>query len=130
MPFHLMKTYIRNSETETKLFLCPSISSDTDGCAADTSAHIYARGGFFSELGINGNLGWGIVGEGFFCFCQKNKNDNLGWKTLGGALRNHVSPLPLFKAFAWSGRYRYASKRKGNSYAYHYDLHTTTYLMD
>ena len=71
MPFHLMKTYIRNPETETKLFLCPSTSSDTDGCAADTSAHIYARGGFFSELGINGNLGWRTVGEDFFCFYQK-----------------------------------------------------------
>ena len=58
-------------ETETKLFLCPSTSSDTDGCAADTSAHIYARGGSFFKLGINGNLGWGAVGEGFFCFCQK-----------------------------------------------------------
>ena len=71
MPFHLMKTYIRNPETETKLFLCPSTSSDTDGCAADTSAHIYAREGSFSELGINGNLGWGTVGEGFSRFCQK-----------------------------------------------------------
>ena len=71
MPFHLMKTYIRNPETETKLFLCPSISSDTDGCAADTSAHIYARGGSFFELGINGNLGWGTVGEGFFLFLPK-----------------------------------------------------------
>jgi len=28
-------------------------------------------GDSFSELGINGNLGWGVVGEGFFCFCQK-----------------------------------------------------------
>ena len=83
MSFHLMKTYIRNPETETKLFFfCPSTSSDTDGCAADTSAHIYTRGGSFFELGINGNLGWGTVGEGFFCFCQKNKNDNLGWGTL------------------------------------------------
>ena len=63
--------YIRNPERETKLFLCPSTSSDTDGCAADTSAHIYARGGSFSELGINDNLGWGIVGEDFFYFCQK-----------------------------------------------------------
>ena len=66
-----MKTYIKNPETETKLFLCPSTSSDTNGCAADTSAHIYARGGSFSELGINGNLGWGTVGESFFYFCQK-----------------------------------------------------------
>jgi len=64
MPFHLMKIYIRDPETETKLFLCSSTSSDTDGCAA-------ARGGSFFELGINGNLGWGTVGEGFFCFCQK-----------------------------------------------------------
>ena len=71
MPFHLMKTYIKNSETETKLFLCPSTSSDTDGCAADTSAHIYARGGSFSELGINGNLGWGTVREDFFLFLPK-----------------------------------------------------------
>ena len=66
-----MKTYIRNLETEIKLFLCPSTSSDTDGCAVDTSAHIYARGGSFSELGINGNLGWRTVGEDFFYFCQK-----------------------------------------------------------
>ena len=44
-------------ETETKLFLCPSTSSDMDGCAADTSVHIYARGGSFFEFGINGNLG-------------------------------------------------------------------------
>ena len=43
-------------------------------------------GDSFSELGINGNLGWGVVGEGFFCFCQKNKNGNLGWETLGDAL--------------------------------------------
>jgi len=72
MPFHLMKTYIRNSETETKLFLCPFTSSDTEGCAADMrSAHIYARGGTFSELGINGNLGWRTVGEGFFLFLPK-----------------------------------------------------------
>ena len=85
-----MKTYIKNPETETKLFLCPSTSSDTDGCAADTSVRIYAHGGFFSELGINGNLGWGTVGECFFCFCQKkNKNGNLGWGTLGDAEVNH-----------------------------------------
>jgi len=95
MLFHLIKTYIRNPETETKLFLCPSTSSDTDGCAADTSAHIYARGGSFFELGINGNLGWGTVGEGFFCFCQKNKNGNMGWKSLGGALRNHLFPIAI-----------------------------------
>ena len=66
-----MKTYIRNPETETKLFLCPSTSSDTDGCAADTSAHIYARGGSFFELGINGNLGWGTVREDFFSIFAK-----------------------------------------------------------
>ena len=88
MPFHLMKIYIRNPEIETKLFLCHFTFSDTDGCAADTSAHIYARRGSFSELGINGNLGWRTVGEDFFCFCQKkNKNDNLGWGTLEDALR-------------------------------------------
>ena len=86
MSFRLIKTYIRNPEIETKLFLCPSTSSDTDGCATDTSAHIYARGGSFSELGINDNLGLGTIGEGFFCFCQKNKNDNLGCGTLGDAL--------------------------------------------
>ena len=86
MYFHLMKTYIRNPETETKLFLCPSTSSDTDGCAADKNAHIYARGDSFSELGINGNQGWGTVREGFFCFCKKNKNGNLGWGTLTDAL--------------------------------------------
>ena len=63
MPFHLMKTYIKNSETEAKLFLCPSTSSDTDGCAVDTSAHIYARRGFFFELVINDNLGWGTLGD-------------------------------------------------------------------
>ena len=74
MPSHLIKTYIRNPEIETKLFLCTSTSSDTDGCAADTSAHIYARRGSFSELGINGNL---------------------GWKTLGGALRNHLFPIAI-----------------------------------
>ena len=89
MPFHLMKTYIRNLETEIKLFLYPSTSSDTDGCAADTSVHIYARRGYFSEIGINGNLRCGTVGEDFFYFCQKNKNDNLEWGTLGDAL---ISP--------------------------------------
>ena len=86
MPFHLMKTYVRNPEIEIKLFLCTSTSSDTDGCAADTSAHIYARGGSFSELGINDNLGWRTVGECFFFFCQKNKNGNLRWETRGDAL--------------------------------------------
>ena len=75
--------------TETKLFLYSSTSSDTDGCAADTSAHIYARGGSFFELGINGNLGWGTVGEGFSCFCQKNKNGNLKLGTLGDALKGN-----------------------------------------
>ena len=52
MLFHLMKTYIRNPETETKLFLCTSTSSDTDGCAADTNTYIPR----FFEFGINGNL--------------------------------------------------------------------------
>ena len=88
MPFHLMKTYIRNPETETKLFFfCPSTSSDTDGCAADTSTHIYARGGSFSELGINGNLGRELLEKIFFVFAKKNKNGNLRWKTLGDALK-------------------------------------------
>ena len=41
---------------------------------------------FFSGLDINGNLGWGTVGEDFFCFYKKNKNDNLGCGTLGDAL--------------------------------------------
>jgi len=77
MPFHLIKTYIRNPETETKLFLCPSTSSDTDGCAADMSVNIYARGGSFFELGINDNLEWKTVGEYFFCFCQQNKKSGL-----------------------------------------------------
>ena len=72
MPFHLIKTYIRNPEIETKLFLCPSTSSDTDGCAADTSAHIYAREGSFSELGINGNLGRETVEFFFSVFAKKN----------------------------------------------------------
>ena len=71
MLFHLMKTYIRNPETETKLFLCPSTSSNTDGCAADTSAHIYARRGSFSELGINGNPGWEHLGKVFSIFAKK-----------------------------------------------------------
>src|SRR6185312_3556033 len=92
MPFHLMKTYIRNPETETKLFLCPSTSSDTDGCAADTSAHIYARGGSFSELGINDNLGWGLLEKVFFVFAKK-KNDNIGWGTLGDALNRALVRL-------------------------------------
>ena len=75
MPFHLMKTYIRNPETETKLFLCPSTSSDTDGCAADTSAHIYARGGSFFELGINGNLEWKKLLEKIFSvFANKTRS--------------------------------------------------------
>ena len=73
MSFHLMKIYIKNPETEIKLFLCPSTSSDTDGCAADTSAYIYARRGSFSEFDINDNLGYGTVGEEFSCFCQKIK---------------------------------------------------------
>jgi hypothetical protein len=30
MPFYLLKTYIRNPEIETKLFLCPSTSSATE----------------------------------------------------------------------------------------------------
>ena len=71
MLFHLIKTYIRNLETETKLFLCPSTSSDMDGCAADTSAHIYAREGSFSELGINGNLGWELLEKVFSVFAKK-----------------------------------------------------------
>ena len=87
-----MKTYIKNPEIETKLFLCPSTSSDTDGCATDTSAHIYARGGSFSQLGINGNLGWGTVGKVFSVFAKKNKNDNLRWGTLGDALRGFSFP--------------------------------------
>ena len=78
MSFHLMKNYIINPETETKLFLWSSTSSDTDRCAADTNAYIYARGDSFSELGINDNLGWETVRESFFYFCKKNKNDNLG----------------------------------------------------
>ena len=70
MLFHLMKTYIRNLETEIKLCLCPSTSSK--GCAADTSAQIYARGGSFSELGINGNLGRETVEFFFSVFAKKN----------------------------------------------------------
>ena len=78
-------------EREIKLCLCPSISWKlTSGTlrqkqnyfyvlpsllirtdAPRIRAHIYTRGGSFSELGINGNLGWGTVGESFFCFCQK-----------------------------------------------------------
>ena len=69
--FHQMKTYIRNPETEIKLFLCPTTSSDTDGCAADTSTHIYARGCSFSKLGINGNLGWKLLEKVFSVFAKK-----------------------------------------------------------
>jgi hypothetical protein len=54
-----------------KLFLYPSTSSNTGGCAADCCAHICARGVGFSQHGINDNLKWGTVGEVFFCFCQK-----------------------------------------------------------
>jgi hypothetical protein len=56
MSFRLLKTYIRNPQTERKLFLCPSISSDTNTCATDMSAYIWACGGSFSELVINVNL--------------------------------------------------------------------------
>ena len=82
-----MKTYIRNHEIEIKLFLCLSTSSDTDGCAANTSAHIYECRGSFSELSINDNLGWGTIGKIFFLFfVRKNKNGNLGRGTFGNAL--------------------------------------------
>jgi len=106
MPFHLMKSYIRNPETEIKLCLCPSTSFDTDGCAVDTSAHIYARGGSFSEFSINDNLGWGTVGESFFCFCQKkirmviwngelvcNLSPPLGWELSLSPSKNVVQNL-------------------------------------
>jgi hypothetical protein len=66
MPFHILKTYIRNPKIEIKLFLYPSTSSDTKECAAGTSVHICACGGSFSEHGINDNLRWETVG-GFFC---------------------------------------------------------------
>jgi hypothetical protein len=42
-------------------------------------------------LGINGNLRWETVGEGFFYFFQKNNNDNLRWRTIG------VSPITTGK---------------------------------
>jgi hypothetical protein len=55
-----MRTYIRDPETEIKLCLCSSTSSDMDGCGADTSMHICVHEGFF-ELGINDNLRRGTV---------------------------------------------------------------------
>jgi hypothetical protein len=79
----------QNPEGETKLCLCPSTSSKlTSGTLkwkqnyfyvlpplviwrmrTDRRAHISACWGSFCQLGINGNLGWGIVGEMFFYFC-------------------------------------------------------------
>jgi hypothetical protein len=44
--------------------------------------HICACGVRFSQLGINGNLRWGTVGEGFSVF-EKNNNGNLGWAIIG-----------------------------------------------
>jgi hypothetical protein len=45
MLFHLLKSYIRNPEIETNLVLCPSTSCATEGCAADTRAHMRAPKG-------------------------------------------------------------------------------------
>jgi hypothetical protein len=70
IPLHLLKTYIMNPETETKLCLCHSTSSDTQGDVVDTSVHICTREDSFSELGINDNIRW-RTGEYFFLFLSE-----------------------------------------------------------
>jgi hypothetical protein len=44
------------------------------------SLRAYIRAG--SRLGINGNLRWGTVREGFSVFSKKNNNANLEWGVL------------------------------------------------
>jgi hypothetical protein len=59
------------------------------------AARIYARAEsrFFSQLGINDNLRWETLGEGFFRFSKKkNNNDNWGWGT-AGALKKNMGPV-------------------------------------
>jgi len=92
MLFHLIKTYIRNPETETKLFLCPSTSSDTDGCAADTSAHIYAGGGSFFRTWHKWQLEMGNYWRRFFLFLPKK----IRMATWDGELLEMLSVLCSF----------------------------------
>jgi len=70
MLFHLIKTYIRVRQKQNYFYVLPPLLIRTD--APRIRARIYTRAeALFSELGINGNLRWETVGEGFFCFCQK-----------------------------------------------------------
>jgi len=70
MLFHLIKTYIRVRQKQNYFYVLPPLLIRTD--APQIRARIYTRAeALFSELGINGNLRWETVGEGFFCFCQK-----------------------------------------------------------
>jgi hypothetical protein len=78
-----------------KLFLHPSTSSNTGGCAADRCAYICTHGVGFSQLGTNDNLRWGSVGESFSVFAKKNNNGILGWGTVGVARIHFIKLLKL-----------------------------------
>jgi len=70
MLFHLIKTYIRVRQKQNYFYVLPPLLIRTD--APRIRARIYTRPeALFSELGINGNLRWGTIGEGFFLFLPK-----------------------------------------------------------
>jgi hypothetical protein len=53
-PFHFLKSYIRNPEIETKLFLCPPPLLLQNRCVEGRDAKLFCK----------------IVGGYFFIFCQ------------------------------------------------------------
>jgi hypothetical protein len=84
MPFHLFKTYIRNLEMKTKLFLCPSTSCDMKDAHGSTCAYIRMLRLFlptWHKWKPRMRNCWRNV----FLFLLKNKNDNMRWEIVGDA---------------------------------------------
>jgi hypothetical protein len=69
MPFHLLKTYIRNLLYSLFLFSPSHLQVNIDG-NHDPSVHICAWGGEFCQVSIFAKLVCQTVVDQFFLFCQ------------------------------------------------------------
>jgi hypothetical protein len=78
VPFHLLKTYIRNPSLFFISFFTPHLEGNGDG-NHDPRAHIYAQGGGFCQVSIFAKLICQTVGGQFFLVLPKLNGCQVGF---------------------------------------------------
>jgi hypothetical protein len=89
IPFHLLKTYIRNPSLYLFLF-SPSHLSKNDSAKRAPRAYIYALEAGFPQVAKSCRVFCQTVGEVFLTFLPKIKDCNSIWQTAGDCVRTNL----------------------------------------